>query len=113
MVKHRPKSFKKCGCIFDILKNCINQSIETYNFSDRLKTANITPLFKKDDPLDKLNYIPVSILPLLSKVYEKLTYNQLYEFAENILNSIICVFGNRIVHNMYYLSYYNRGKKNR
>ena len=32
------------------------------------------------------------ILPLLSKVYEKLIYNQLYEFAENILNCIICGF---------------------
>ena len=39
-----------------------------------------------------MNYRPVSILPLFSKVYEKLIYNQLYEFAENILNSIICGF---------------------
>ena len=44
---------------------------------------------QKDDLLDKLNYRPVNLLPLLSKVYEKLIYNQLYEFAENILNSII------------------------
>ena len=78
--------------VFDILKNCINQSIETPNFPDCLKTANITPVFKKNDPLDKLNYRAVGILPLLSKVYEKLLYTQLYEFAENTSNSIICGF---------------------
>ena len=54
--------------------------------------VNITPVFKNDDPLDKLNNRPVSTLPLLFKVYEKLLYNQLYEFAKNILNSIICGF---------------------
>ena len=37
-----------------------------------------------------MNYGSVSILPLLSKVYEKLIYNQLYKFGENTLNSIIC-----------------------
>ena len=47
------KILKNCGCIFDILKNCINQSIETSNFPDCLKTDNITSVFKKDDPLGK------------------------------------------------------------
>ena len=66
------KILKSCGCIFDILKNCMNQSVETSNFPDCLKTANITLISKKNDPLNKLNYRPISILPLLSKVYEKL-----------------------------------------
>ena len=83
------KGLKHCDCIFDISKNCINQSIETSNFPDCLKTLNITPGFKMDDPLEKLNYRPVSNLPLLSKVYERLLYNQLHEFAENILNFIL------------------------
>ena len=39
-----------------------------------------------------MNYRPVSILPILSNIHEKLIYNQLFEFAENILNSIICGF---------------------
>ena len=104
------KILKNCGCIFDTLKYCSNQSIETCNFSDCLKTVNITPVFKNDDPLDKLNNRPVSTLPLLFKVYEKLLYNQLYEFAKNILNSTV-VFEKRIVHIMHYLSYYNHGKK--
>ena len=79
----RVKILKKCDCIFEILTNSINQSIDTfnfsdclrtdtYNFSDCLKTANITPVFKNDDPLYKLNYRPFGVLPLLSKVYERL-----------------------------------------
>ena len=84
------KTLKSCGCMFDILKNCINQTIEIFNFLDCLKPPNITPVFKKDYPLDKLNYRPVSILPLFSKVYKRFIYNQLYKFTENKLNSIIC-----------------------
>ena len=82
------KIWKNCGSILDILKNCINQSNETSNFPDCLKSD---PL-QKGWPSYKLNYRPVSIFPLLSKVYEKLIYNELYDFAESILNSIICGF---------------------
>ena len=59
---------KESEFTFEILTNCINRSIETDCFPDSLKEANITPIFKKDDPLDKSNYRPVSILPLISKV---------------------------------------------
>ena len=55
------------------MKNGINHSVEeTVIFSSSLKLGNITPIFKKDDHLDKSNYRPVSILPLLSKVYERI-----------------------------------------
>ena len=57
-----------------------------------MKEANITPLYKKDDPLDKTNYRPVSVLPLLSKVYERLIYNQLSDHANTFLNNILCGF---------------------
>ena len=59
---------------------------------DCLEQGNISPIFKKDDPLDKENYRPVSILLLLSKVYEKLIYNQLSDRVENIFNVILCGF---------------------
>ena len=48
--------------------------------------------FKKEDPFDKSNYRPVSILPLLSKVYEKVIYNQLPDCSESFLNNILCGF---------------------
>ena len=77
---------------FETLTNCINKSIETGYFPDSLKEANITPIFKKDDLLDKSNYRPVSILPLISKVFERLIYNQLSEYTESFLNHILCGF---------------------
>ena len=83
---------KESEFTFETLTNCINKSIETGYFPDSLKEANITPIFKKDDPLDKSNYRPVSILPLISKVYERLIYNQLSEYTESFLNHILCGF---------------------
>ena len=75
------------------MKNRINHSVEeTGIFPSSLKLANITPIFKKNDPLDKSNYRPVSILPLLSKVYERIIYNQLSQHSEQFLNSILCGF---------------------
>ena len=63
------KILKECEFTFDIITACINKAIESGNFPDRLKMANVIPVFKKEDPLDKSNYRPVNILPLLSKVY--------------------------------------------
>ena len=83
---------KESEFTFGILTNCINKSIETGCFTDGLKAANITPIFKKDDPLDKANYRSVSILPLISKVYERLIYNQLSEYSESFLSHVLCGF---------------------
>ena len=46
-----------------------------------------------DDPLDKENYRTVSILPFLSKDFEKLIYKQLSNYIESFLSSILCGFG--------------------
>ena len=99
-----------CGCIFNILKNCIYESTETSNFPDFLKTANITPVFKKDDALDKLNYGLVSILPLLSKLYTKLIKNYI-NLRKIHWTLLFVVFGKRIVHIIHHLSYYSHGKR--
>ena len=53
--------------------------------------ADVIPIFKKDDPFEKENYRPISLLPSLSKVYEKLIYQQLNIF-ENKLSPLLCGF---------------------
>ena len=53
---------------------------------DSLKLSNIVPAHKKKGPTDKCNYRPVSILPLLSKVFEKIMYDQLYIYMNKFLN---------------------------
>ena len=44
------------------------------------------------DPSDKANYRPRSISRLVSKVFEKIIYDQLYECIENFLNQLLCGF---------------------
>ena len=61
-------------------------------FPENLKLSDIVPVFKKLDPTDKTNFRPVSVLPLLSKVFEKIMYDQLYEYAETFLNKLLCCF---------------------
>ena len=53
---------------------------------------DIVPVFKKLDPTDETNFRPVTLLPLLSKVFEKIKYDQLYEYAETFLNKFLCAF---------------------
>ena len=74
------------------LTDCINNCILTYDFPDFLKVADITPCFKKGDPTDKSNYRPISILPAISKIYEKILFKQILSFIEPKLNSLLCGF---------------------
>ena len=86
------KLLKECDFTYEMLSNCINNSLGEVLFADSLKRANTTPVHKKSDPLDKGNYRPLSILPLLSKFYERAISNQLFEYMQNVLNKILCRF---------------------
>ena len=56
----------------------INQMFSTNVFPDRLKIAKVKPLFKKDDESSLQNYRPISLLPTISKIFEKSIYLQTY-----------------------------------
>ena len=56
--------------------------IATNNFPNALKTASISPIPKITRPVELKDYRPVSILPVLSKVFEKLVLQQLAVFIE-------------------------------
>ena len=53
-----------------------------------MKTARVIPLYKSGNVDDVNNYRPVSILPILSKIFERIVYNRVYSFLEkyNLLN---------------------------
>lgn len=61
------------------LMRIINQTFETGIFPDLLKTAKVTPLFKKNENFLFTNYRPVSVLPSVSKVFERVMHAQIYE----------------------------------
>ena len=58
----------------------INNSINNSSFPDQLKWADVKPVFKKKSRTVKENYRAVSILPNISKIYERCLYTQLYDY---------------------------------
>ena len=71
----------------DIFANFItdhfNYCIAYGKFPDELKDA-VMPFHKKNEKFDKRNYRPVSILTNISKIYEKLLYNQLSKYFVSV-----------------------------
>ena len=65
-------------------------SIRVY-FHD-LKHADVTPTHKTKGKNDKTNRRPVSILPNISQIYEKLIYDQLYDYFDDIPSPSQCGF---------------------
>ena len=60
-----------------------NRSLIEGVFPNEMKLANNLPLFKSGDPMLFNNYRPVSLLGVLSKVFEKEMYSRLLSFIEN------------------------------
>ena len=68
------------GIIIKPLTLIINQILDTGVFPANLKIAKIIHFFKKDDRTVFNNYRPISLLPIISKVVEKVISDQLNEF---------------------------------
>lgn len=68
--------------IAPILSCIINLSIEQGVYPEKLKTSIIRPLFKKQDRENMSFYRPVALIPILSKVFEKVIYNSIYQYFE-------------------------------
>ena len=74
------------------LTSCFNDCITSGIFPDRLKLADIIPSFKKGSHTDKANYRPISLLPVVSKIFERLLTNQLNAFIEPSFSKLLCGF---------------------
>ena len=58
-----------------IFENCLRRGV----FPEVWKKANVVPVHKKNSRNHKQNYRPISLIPVLSKVMEKLIFDSLYE----------------------------------
>ena len=63
-----------------------NTSLSCSTFPAGMKYADVTLIHKKDGKTDKTNYCPISILPNLSKVYERLMYNQISPYFDSVFS---------------------------
>jgi len=48
-------------------------------YPERLKFSLIKPIYKSGDKSSPSNYRPISLLPVLSKIFEKVIYNRLFD----------------------------------
>ena len=72
------------NCFFsEHLSNIINLSFVTGLFPDLCKLAKVIPIYKGDDELLCENYRPISLLPIFSKVFEKVIYTRMYKFLSD------------------------------
>ena len=71
---------------------CFNNCLTTGTFPDRLKLADIIPSYKKGASTDKSNYRPINLLPVISKVFERLLANQLNDHLESSFSKLLCGF---------------------
>ena len=54
--------------------------LSTSIYPNMLKLANVTPIFKKGDKQLINNYRPISLLPICGKIFEKIIFNNLYNY---------------------------------
>ena len=75
---------KLCNAFFyTYLTKILNISFVTGIFPDLCKLAKVVPIIKKDDPMDCVNYRPISLLPAFSKHFEKIIYSRMYQFLKS------------------------------
>ena len=70
---------KLCGQHLCVpLKIIFDKVLKTGIFPDQWKEANVTPVHKKNDKQIISTYRPISLLPILAKVFERIIFKHLY-----------------------------------
>ena len=68
-----------------VIFNC---SINIGIFPDEWKYSKVIPIFKHGERRDLNNYRPISIIPVVVKVFERIIYDQIYSFITD--NNLLC-----------------------
>ena len=88
-----PKLLKLSAPVIALpVSKIINSSIISCCYPVRWKMGQVTPLFKKEDELYKTNYRPVTVLPILNNIYERVLSDQLSVYFKDILSDFISAY---------------------
>ena len=72
---------KLCGnSVYKLLSMMFNDCMNEGKYSSEWKKVNFVPLHKKIDNLCAKNYMPISLLPIRSKILDCLDYNEMFTF---------------------------------
>ena len=66
----------------------VNQCLTTGIFPTAFKIAKVKPIYKKGNKSDLNNYRPISLLPTISKIFERVIHTQLYNYLSE--NKLLC-----------------------
>jgi hypothetical protein len=69
--------------ILQSLTSCINKCLSEGTFPDSLKIAKVSPIYKSGTKTDPGNYRPISVLPIMSKIFERIIYSRLFEYLND------------------------------
>ena len=82
-----------------IADNCLeyityfaNQTFTNSTFPDKLKLADISPIFKSGDSTLKRKFKLISVLSAISKIFERLMSKQIFLFGYKLLFNLLCAF---------------------
>ena len=78
--------------IADSLTMLFNTSIDSGKWPHAWKRGEWCPVFKKDDPLNEMNYRPVTLLSTVDKVYEQLLSGQVCQHFDNVFGPSISAY---------------------
>ena len=78
----QPIYYRDRKIISEPLTHIINLSIRSGIVPDRMKIARVIPIFKSGDSSLLTNYRPVSVLPVFSKLLEKVVYNRILKYLD-------------------------------
>lgn len=65
------------------VRHLFNLVLESGNFPDKWKTASVVPLFKSGNKSSVSNFRPISLLPCIAKLLEKIIHSRLYLFKND------------------------------
>ena len=69
--------------IAPVLTNLFNRSLQSSIFPSIWKSRKVTSIFKSGDQSNANNYRPITILPTISKVFEKVVHSQVHDYLSN------------------------------
>ena len=73
-------------------------SINTAIFPQEWKESRVSPVYKSGARNDPSNYRPISVSPVIAKIFENILYEQLYEYLNNYNLLTTCQSGFRSLH---------------